>query len=452
MILRRRPVQLACALSALVLMTLDPVRTRAQEIRFNVVPYRLDNGLKVLLLEDHAVPSITFVTLFRVGSRNERAGRTGLAHLFEHMMFNGARKYGPGEFDRQLESRGGTSNAGTTEDLTVYDESFPREALEQVIDMEADRMSALQITETSLASEREVVKEERRLRVDNSVPGSMEELLKATAYLAHPYGWPVVGWMADLDAVTLDDAREFFRTHYAPNNATVIMVGDFEPARAIDLLGKAFGPIAAQPSAAAVVRDEPPQRGERRALLRKAAQLSRVAVAYHVPGTDAEDLFALDLLQVMLGEGDSSRLVRALVYDKGLATSVSVGNEWRVDPSLFVVTAEAKPGVAADRLEAALLAEIEGLAGGDVADAELRKAKNLRTISLVRGLKTSQGKAEQLAEFEAYFGGYAKLFGAVGKYESVGVEQVKRAAARYFVEDNRSVVTLVPTQEPEGSR
>ncbi len=451
MILSRRSARMGFALTAFALLLLAPARARAQEIHFNVVPYRLDNGLKVLFLEDHSVPSVTFVTLYRVGSRDERPGRTGLAHLFEHMMFNGAKKYGPGEFDRQLESRGGTSNAGTTEDMTIYYESFPTEALEQVIDMEADRMSALQIIETSLASEREVVKEERRLRVDNMVPGAMDELLNATAYVAHPYGWPVVGWMADLDAITLEDAREFFRTHYAPNNATIVMVGDFESARTIDLLVKAFGPIGAQPPAAMVTRDEPPQRGERRALLKKAAQLPRVSVAYHVPGSDGYDLFALDLLQVMLGEGDSSRLVRSLVYDKGLATYVSVDNAWRIDPSLFVVSAEAKPGVAADRLEAALLAEIEGLAGGEVGESELRKAKNVRTVSLIRGLKTAQGKAEQLAEFEAYFGGYAKLFGAVGKYESVGVEQVKRAAARYFVADNRSVVTLVPTQEPEVS-
>jgi predicted Zn-dependent peptidase len=424
----------------------------AQEIRFNVVSYRLDNGLRVLALEDHSVPSISYYTLFRAGSRDERPGRTGIAHLFEHMMFNGARKYGPGEFDRALEARGGFANAFTTHDFTGYHQSFPADALELVVDLEADRMAALQISEEGLASEREVVKEERRLRLDNAVEGSVIELLEATAFLAHPYAWSPIGWMADLDAITVDDCREFFRRYYAPNNATIVLVGDFKPDRAIALIGKAFGAIPPQPAPPAVVRSEPPQRGERRAVLRRVAQLPVVALGYHVPATDSAEIFPLDLLEVILGHGDSSRLARILVRDRELATRVEVRNEWRVDPSLFVVYAEAKPNVAAADLEAALIAEVERPAREGVGEAELRKAKNIRTTTQVRGLKTNDGKAEQIAIHEMYFGRYDRLFTVLRTYEAVTRDDVLKAAARHLKPENRTVVVVEPLPPGSGER
>ena len=438
----RRP---AAAL-VLVLSAASTAVLRAQEIRFNAVPYRLENGLKVLAVEDHTVPAISYYTFFRVGSRNERPGRTGISHLFEHMMFNGAKKYGPGEFDRQIESRGGFSNAFTAEDLTGYHESFPSDALEVVIDMEADRMAALRLGEESLTSEREIVKEERRVSVDNDVEGSMDELLRATAYLAHPYQWPVVGWMADLDAITVADCEAYFRTHYAPNNAVIVVVGDFKPERLIALINKAYGAIPTQPPAAPVVNDEPPQQGERRAVLKKAAQLPAIELAYHVPATSSAEVYALDLLQIILGSGDSSRLRRRLVHEQELATRVSADNEWRVDPSTFVIYAEARPGVTAEALEAALHAEIERAAREGVTESELRKAKNIRTTSQVRQLKTNDDKAATLGLFEIYFGGYQKLFTVLKSYEAVKREDVQKAAARYLTADNRTVVTLVPQE------
>ncbi len=424
----------------------------AQEIRFNVVPYRLDNGLKVLTLEDHSVPAMSYYTFFRVGSRDERPGRTGISHLFEHMMFNGTKKYGAEVFDRTLESKGGASNAFTTEDITVYHESFPSEALDTVVELEADRMAGLALTDASLDKERDVVKEERRLRTDNDIEGSMFELMQGTAYLAHPYQWPVVGWMADLDAITVKDCDEYFRVHYAPNNATIILVGDFKPERAIALISKAYGPIQAQPPATAVVRDEPEQQGERRAALKRAAQLPAIAVAYHVPATSADDVFALDLLQIILGEGESSVLTRKLVYEKELATHVEVENVWRIDPSLFVVYAEAKPGVTAGTLEAALAAEVESLGRQEVADAALQKARNIRTTTEVKALKTNGGKAEQLGMFETYFGGYARLFTVLKSYETMTKADIQKAAARYLRPDNRTVVTLVPTETDGEAR
>ncbi len=434
----------------LLLAALGPVS--AQEIRFNVIPYRLDNGLRVLALEDHAVPAISYYTFFRVGSRDERPGRTGISHLFEHMMFNGAKKYGPGAFDETLESRGGQSNAFTTEDLTVYYETFPSEALDTVVDLEADRMAGLAVTDQSLAHERDVVKEERRLRADNDIEGAMLELLQGTAYLAHPYRWPVLGWMPDLDAITAGDCQDYFRTHYAPNNATIVLVGDFKPERAIALISKAFGAIPAQPAAPAVLRDEPEQQGERRALLKRPAQLPAVALAYHVPPVSSDEVFALDLLQIILGEGESSLLNRHLVHDKELATRVHVENAWRLDPSLFIVYAEAKPGTGADALEAALSAEIDALAHQDVAAAALQKAKNIRTTSQVMALKTNSGKAEQLGLFEADFGGYARLFTVLRSYDAVTAADLQKTAARYLTPDNRTVVTLVPVEAAETAK
>jgi predicted Zn-dependent peptidase len=438
---------------AIALLLVPALPLRAQELRFNVVAYKLENGLRVLALEDHSVPAISYYTFFRAGSRHERPGRTGISHLFEHMMFNGTEKHGPGVFDRMLESRGGASNAFTTEDLTAYYENFPSEALETVIDLEADRMASLRITQDGLTSERDVVKEERRLRVDNDVEGALFELLQATAYIAHPYQWPVVGWMADLDAITVADCQAYFRTHYAPNNATVVLVGDFKPERAIDLIGKAYGAIPSQAQPEAIIRNEPEQRGERRAVLKKAAQLPAIAVAYHVPGTGGPEVYPLDLIEIILGEGDSSRLVKTLVYEKELATRVFASNDWRIDPSLFLMYAEAKPGVSIEALEAALHAEVERLGREEVGDAELRKAKNITTTSRVRELKTNSGKAEQIGLFDTYFGSHNRLFTILQSYEAATKADLKKAAGRFLNADNRTVVTLVPASEGgEGGR
>ena len=418
------------------------------DLRFPITRERLPNGLEILVVEDHAVPVATLYSFFRVGSRDERPGRTGISHLFEHLMFNGAKRYGPGEFDRALESRGGASNAFTSEDVTAYYEVFPPDALPLVVDLEVDRLTGLTLTSESLQSEREVVKEERRGRLDDDPMGSLQELLAATAYVAHPYGWPVIGWPADLEAITVEDCREYFRIHYAPNNALVILAGDVEPKSALDILRKGYGTIPAQPEAPPPVANEPPQKGERRALLRRPAQLPAVAVAYHVPGTASGDaaVFALDLLQTVLSGGESSRLERTLVRERGLATSVAASNVYRVDPSLFIVQAEARPGVAPADLERGLLEEIERLAKERVPDRELAKAKNQSRMDLLRQLKTSAGKAEQLGMAAIYFGAPEKLFDLPGVFDAVTAEDVRSAAARYLVPDNRSVVHLVPVQ------
>ncbi|HUD70738.1 MAG TPA: pitrilysin family protein [Dongiaceae bacterium] len=424
----------------------------AQDLRFPVRSETLPNGLRILVIEDHAVPAVTTFTLFRVGSRDERTGRTGISHLFEHLMFNGAAKYGRGEFDRVLESRGGTSNAFTAEDLTGYYDTFPSDALELVFDLEADRMAGLRIDEASLASEREVVKEERRLRIDNDVQGGMLELLNALVYMAHPYRWPIVGFMDDLDAITVEDCRDYFRLHYAPNNATLIVAGDVEPARVFALARSAYGSIPTQPTPPRRSTPEPEQAGERRAVLHRPAQLPQIMVAWPVPGTAAgsADVPVLDLIETVLGGGESSRLQRALVRERDLATYAAATNVYRLDASIFLVVAEARPGVAAADLEAALTAEIDRLVRDGVAEPELQKARNVRTMALLRSLKTSAGKANQAAAYEAYFGSHARLFEAPAALAAVTPARLREVAARIFRADRRSVVTLAPIAEAES--
>jgi zinc protease len=434
-------------LACLIAIAACGVPAAAQEIRLNVVPYRLENGLKVLVLEDHGVPAVSYYTFFRVGSRNEQPGRTGLSHLFEHLMFGGTPRHGAGDFDTAIESRGGESNAFTSEDMTVYHESFPSEALPLVVGLEADRMAGLRLTAESLASEREVVKEERRASTDESLEGALFEALQATAYAAHPYQWPVIGWPADLDAITVADLEAYFRIHYAPNNATVVVVGDVKPDRAIALIGDAYKSIPPQKPAPAVVRNEPSQEGERRVILRRPAQLPAVAIAWHIPGTDSPDVFALDLAEVILGQGDSSRLHRALVIEKELATTVGVISDRRIDPSIFFLYAEARPGVEVADLEAAIHDQIAAFVAAGPGEPEVRKAKNTATVSLVRSLKTNSGKAEQIGMFETYFGSHTRLFSAPRDYETLTAADVKRVAARYLVPDNRTVGVLVPRPE-----
>jgi predicted Zn-dependent peptidase len=424
----------------------------AGDLRFPITHQRLENGLEVLVVEDHTVPVVTLFTFFRTGSRHERTGRTGISHLFEHLMFNGAKRYGPGEFDRALESRGGTSNAFTSEDLTGYFEVFPPAALPTVVDLEVDRLTGLTITEASLQSEREVVKEERRERVEEDPMGGLDELLQATAYVAHPYGWPVVGWPADLDAITVEDCREYFRVHYAPNNAVLVLSGDVEPRAALEVLRKGYGAIPAQEPPPPTVADEPEQKGERRALLRRPAQLPVLALAFHVPGTKEGGavVFALDLIQTILAGGESSRLQQALVRDKPLATSVQASNVTRVDPSLFIVRAEARPGATLPALEQGILAELERLGRDLVPDRELQKAKNQARMDLLRQLKTSSGRAELLGAAAIYFGAPERLFDRPQAIDKVTAEEVRAAAARFFKADNRSVVHLVPAEHGEA--
>ena len=411
--------------------------------------HSLGNGLRILTLEDHSVPAVTYWTWFRVGSINERTGLTGISHLFEHLMFRGAKKYGPGEFDKTLESSGGYSNAFTDKDMTAYYEDVISSALDLVVDLDADRMASLNVTREVLDPEREVVKEERRLRVDNNIVGSIDEVLDSTAYLAHPYHWPVVGWMKDLDNITVDDCHDYFRTYYAPNNATIVAVGDFRTADLISSINSRYRDIPRQSPPREVVDSEPPPRGLRRAQLWKKAEAETFGMAFQAPAVDATGFYAVELLQHVLGSGRSSRLYKRLVYDAQAATGVTVFNEWRRQPGLFKIYVDMKPGRKASEGEALVNEELAKLRDQEISDTELQKAKNNVRATFVRQMKTNRGKGEVAGQFEILWGYWTKQKDFLPNIDAVTKDDIKTAAARFLVDTNESIVTLVPEEPPK---
>lgn len=424
-------------------------RTPSLAKTFPVEEATLGNGLKIRLLPNREVPTVSLYTFFKVGSRNERPGITGISHLFEHMMFNGAKKYGPKEFDRVLESHGGHSNAYTSNDVTVYYDDFASEALDKVLDLESDRMRSLALSQKMLTSEREVVKEERRLRVDNEVLGRMDEELSTLVYKAHPYRWPVIGWMKDIENITQPDCADYFRTYYAPNNAALILAGDFDPKTALRQIRRYYGDIKKGPPAPAVVDAEPEQLGERRAEVRHPAQAPAVMVGFRGPVSTEEDTRVLDVLQYVLSVGDGSRLVRELVYQQEVAVSVHLDWGWRFDPGMVMFYLELEPGADAQKAERALFDQLERVCTQGITARELQKAKNNLRAHLWRELSTNNGRAHALGTYELFLGHWKETFSLADRYQEITAKQVQAAAQRYLAPHLRSVVTLVPTAVQE---
>lgn len=411
---------------------------------FPVIEKSLPNGLQIRLLREPSVPTVTYYTFFRVGSRNERPGITGISHLFEHMMFNGAEKYGPKEFDRELESRGGYSNAYTSNDVTAYYEDFDRDALPLVIDLESDRMRSLRIVPEVLSSERDVVKEERRFRVDNDIGGMMDEELDALAWLSHPYRWPVIGWMGDIEAISREDCLEFFRTYYAPNNALIVVAGDLDPERTFELIAQAYGDIPAGPPVPEPVNYEPEQRGERRGHIHYPAQAPSLSLGYKAVAANHPDAAALDVLQFALAVGEGSRLNRALVRQAEVATSVGASFEWRLDQALFKVGLELPPDGDPSMALAALDEAISRLHAAPISPLELERARNMLRGQALRSIATNNGRAHAIAEHEILFGTWKALFETLDRYEQVTAEDVQRVALEYLQPRRRTIVELVP--------
>lgn len=416
----------------------------------SVIEARLPNGLEVRLLRNDGVPTVSYYTFFKVGSRNERPGITGISHLFEHMMFNGAKKYGPGEFDRALESNGGTSNAYTSNDLTVYYEDFMAEALPLVVDLESDRMRSLSVTPKLLESERQVVLEERRLRVDNEIAGLLDEELSSLLWKAHPYRWPVIGWQRDIEAITREDCLAYFRTFYAPNNATLYVAGDFDPKEALALIKKAYGGIKPGPKAPPVLDAEPRQKGERRAQVHHPAQAPSLMVAWKGPQSTHPDTLVLDVLQYALSVGQSSRLVKALVYEQEVAVSISVDWTWRLDPGSFTVAMELKPDADPKVAEAALERELKKVIDGGLAPEELEKTFNNLAVHQVRELATNNGRAHALGSAEKMLGDWRAGLSLPSRWEAVTSDDVRRAAKDFLGPTQKSVVTLVPSAQVQA--
>jgi zinc protease len=411
---------------------------------FRVHEATLRNGLRVRVVPSTETPVVSLYTFFGVGSRNERPGLTGISHLFEHMMFNGSAKYGANQFDEVLESHGGRSNAYTTHDQTVYYEEFAADALEQVLDLEADRMKSLAISDGMLEREREVVKEERRLRVDNEVMGLIDEELQSLVYQAHPYRWPVIGWMGDIEAIRREDCEAYFRTYYAPGNATLWIAGDVDPEATLRKVRRAYGGIPRGPSVPKVVNAEPVQRGERRSVLSHPAQAPGLLVAYRGPSVSHPDALTLDVLEFILAVGEGSRLNRRLVYEEKVAVDVGMDWSWRLDPGVLLFHAELAPDGNPAHVEAALYREIGRLAEEGITERELTKAKNNLRAHLMRELTTSSGRAHALGNYESYLGSWRAGLRLPERYAAVESAAVKAVAARYLLPSQRSVVTLFP--------
>ena len=406
--------------------------------------HKLDNGLKILLYEDHGIPNIALYTFFRVGSRNERTGITGSSHFIEHMMFNGTAKFGPGEFDRRMEERGGSNNAYTGDDLTAYTDWFPAAAIEPMIEMEADRMQGLAFVPEVYESERGVVASERRLSVENDNDAILGENVRATAIMAHPYHWDVIGWMSDILSWKREDVMAYYRTFYAPNNAVLILVGDFDGAKALDLIKKYYAGIPAGPPPPVVLTVEPPQMGKKQVLVRNEAQTPSFQMVFHAPSCREADFFPLSILEKPLLRGESSRLHRRLVREEQLALEVDGGIGENIDPYLFTINVKPRPGADLDRIEAVIEEELDKVRKEDITEAELQKALNIIRSDFYTGLQTIAGKANQLGQSEIMYGSYEKLFTQMEDYGAINRDQIRAAAAKYFTENNKTVGKLVP--------
>ncbi|QFU20658.1 insulinase family protein [Shewanella eurypsychrophilus] len=419
--------------------------TQAEDIK----SFTLDNGMKIMVLEDSSIPNANMYLFWKVGSRNEVPGITGISHFFEHMMFNGAKKYGPKMFDRTMEAAGGANNAYTTENLTVYTDWFPANALETIFDLEADRIAHLDIDANMVESERGVVASERTTGLENSNWRTLQEELKGIAFRAHPYSWSVIGHESDIAAWTIDDLVEYHKTYYAPNNAVVVIAGDVKLNEVKALANKYFAPIPAQAPPREVKTVEPLQKGERRTHIQKASvSTPNVMLAYHVPATSHADYYALDLLSTVLSQGNSSRLYQSLV-EKQVAIEVETYLPMTIDPNLFYVMGVANPGITALELEKGMIAEINSIAHEGVAKNELEKAKNIKLMDFYRSMETINGKANTVGTYELYFGSFEKLFNAPEAYNKVTPEDLQRVAQTYLRRANRSVAVLAATEETD---
>jgi zinc protease len=409
----------------------------------NIHTDTLANGMKVIVEEDHAIPNVAMYFFYRIGSRNERPGATGISHFFEHMMFNGARKYGPKQFDRQMDDHGGNNNAYTTNDVTVYTDWFPSPALELMFDMESDRIRDLAFDPKIIESERGVVYSERRNSVDNNNAGMLQELARATAFVAHSYHWPVVGWPSDIESWTMDDLKNHFRMGYAPNNCTLVLVGDVHYDQAMELARKYLEPIPRQEPPPPVRTKEPEQQGERRVTLSKPAQVPIQMVMFHVPESKHPDTPVLEVALTLLSRGQSSRLYKRMV-DGQLALSVGCGRGNSLDPTVVTCSMQPRSGVDTAVTERTLFEELERLQTEELPADELRKAKNQILAGFYRQLKTIEGRANLLGSYEVFYGGYNRMFTADKETEAVTASDVQRVARQYFTAKNRTVATLVP--------
>jgi len=413
----------------------------------DIQSFTLKNGMKIIVLEDHSIPNANMYIFWKVGSRNEVPGITGLSHFFEHMMFNGAKKYGPKEFDRVMEANGGSNNAYTSENITAYTDWFPSSAMETIFDLEADRIGNLALDDNMIESERGVVLSERITGLENSNWFFLNEQVKSVAFMAHPYRWSVIGYESDIKNWRKEDLQKYFETYYAPNNGVVVMVGDLTLSEVKHLAQKYFEPIPAQKPPRPVHTEEPEQLGERRLWITKDVSTAHIMIAYHVPETKSDDYYELDILSSILSDGRSSRLYNALVDEKQLAIRVFTYYPQSFDPNLFYFYAVCNKDIHENDLEQAIYEEIEKIINDGISEKELQKVKNRKLVEFYHEMETINGKANTIGTYEIFFEDYGKLFSAPDDYKKVTAEDVKNVAARYFRKTNRTVGILKSTLE-----
>ena len=427
----------------MLLLVLAPGGASAQNAE-RVLAATLDNGLRVLLQEDHRSPIVSFQMWYRVGSRNETRGTTGIAHFLEHMMFKGTPTHGPGEFARLVEQNGGQDNAFTSQDVTSYYVNIAADRIDLVIDLEADRMHNLRLDPKDIASEREVVIEERRTRTEDDPGGFLGEEVSSIAFKNHPYGAPIIGWMEEIKQITPAQIRAFYKTYYMPNNAILVAVGDFKAPEVLAKIRAKFGRVPKGPPAPPVLAVEPPQNGERRVVVKKHAQLPIVYLGYHVPNQKSPDAFALEMLSTILSEGRASRLYKRLVYERQLALEAGGDyNYFSHNPSLFWFWGTPMPGQTPEAMEKALLAEMEALKSEPVTDEELQRARNQVEATFVFQEDSIHRRAGLLARFEL-IGSYADKDRFVEGLRAVTAADIQRVARSYFTDDKKNVGTLLP--------
>lgn len=418
-------------------------------INASVKEYNLNNGLKVLIIEKHEVPVATFQVWYRVGSKDEPAGKSGISHLLEHMMFKGTFKHGSQIFSRMVQKNGGEDNAYTTEDYTVYFQIISSDSIMLSIDFEADRMQNLTLGQKETLSERSVVMEERRLENEDDPRNSLFEEVVATSFKAHPYRRPVIGWMSDINSIERDDLFNYYKSAYSPDNAVIIIAGDVRAEEMMEKIKTSFGAIPSGPPKIKISFLEPEQRGEKRVFLKRESELPYLLIAYHVPSFPYEDSYPLDVLSRILSEGKSSRLYMSLVYENKIALEVSADYDgFNKDPYLFFFSATASPGKDIKDVEDALYAEIEKIKKELPSEREVQKAKNQIESSFIVEQDSIDTDAMKYGACEM-LGDWRLIDKHIESIRKVTPEDVVRVAKKYLKEDNRTVGILVPTKSEE---
>ena len=441
-----RPTAGAAIIAVAALLALDPSTDAAtRPPKFNYTMTTLPNGLKVVFLEDHSTPIVHAELWYHVGSKNEKPGRTGFAHLFEHMMFKGSKDVEPEGHPSYISSVGGQSNAYTNEDATVFWQTVPAQYLPLVLWLEADRMASLRIDEQVLRTEREVVKEERRMRVENQPYGRLNEIIYDHAFTVHPYKHPTIGSMKDLEAASIEDVREFFRTYYVPENATLVLVGDFDTKDAQALVTQYLGrvPKASKP----VPRDipkEPPQTKERRVTIEESWPLPAVVVAHHITYDGHPDSYPLHIASKVLSDGQSSRIYKKLVYESQVALAAFGGGNIIEHPNLFFAVAIVQPGRKPEEATQALIAELDRLRNEPISAAELQQAKNQFARDYIFTRESNKDKASHLGHAAVIHDDIKTADGEFDIFMNITAAQVQEVAKRYFTPENRLIMRIMP--------